>query len=312
MIDGELRCASCDGRFPVVRGVPHLLPDGRSDATARLYSDIWAAHESPERARRRSTGGYRAAATSHVELLRLASGRDVVAPGIGIDAGCGSAGTAIGLAAAHPESHVVGIDLSEGPLLRADAARGLPNADLVRGDLLALPFARSAFDFVYSFGVLHHTPEPRRAFSELVQRLRPGGRITVFLYKDFSDLPVKRFLLLQVNRLRAVTTRLPPAALRLLSWVAAPVVLGVLVVPARALRWAGLERAARHVPYGTFPNLRAVASSLEDRFGAPHEFRFSGAELERWVEEEGLDDARVVDCLPWGFSGLVVTGTRRA
>ncbi len=311
MIDGELRCVACDGRYPVIRGVPHLLPGGGSDATARLYSDIWAAHEHPGRTPRPASRGYRAPATSHAELLRLASGHDIVAPGIGLDAGCGSAGTAIALAAAHPEAHVVGVDLSEGPLLRADAACRLPNADLVRGDLLAPPFARSAFDFVYSFGVLHHTADPRRGFAELVQRLRPGGRITVFVYKDFSDLPAKRFLLLQVNRLRTVTTRLPPATLRLLSWMVAPVVLGALVIPARVLRAAGLERTARHIPYGTFPGLRAVASSIEDRFGAPHEFRFSRAELERWVEEEGLDGGRVVDCLPWGFSGLVMTGTRR-
>lgn len=312
LISGELACAGCGAVYPIVRGVPQLL-DAASlaqESTSRLYSDIW--HSSvPEHApERRSERGYDAPARSHLELLRLASGWEPVEPGIGIDAGCGSGGGTVGMARAHPDVHVVGVDLSEGPFTWADRARDLPNAHLVRGNLLAPPLARGRFDFAYSFGVLHHTPDPRRAFRLLLSRLRPGAKITIFLYKDFSDLPSKRFLLDQVNRLRRITTKMPPARLRRLARLCAPPVFLLLTLPARGLRALGLGRLVRHVPYGTFPSLASVASSLEDRFGAPYEFRFSSADLQRWIEEEGLEEGRVVDCLPWGFSGLVLAGRR--
>jgi SAM-dependent methyltransferase/uncharacterized protein YbaR (Trm112 family) len=308
-----LECSKCQARYPVVMGIPELFVVGSewSRSTSRLYSDIWKTYTPKQDAARSRHRGYDAPATNHVELLTLASGHPIVSDGVGIDAGCGNGGAAAGMAAGHSQSHVIGIDLSEGPLTKAQIASESPNLDFVRGDLLDLPFARSSFDFVYSFGVLHHTPDPRMAFEGLVERLKPGGRITVFVYKDFSDLPAKRRLLQAVNQFRHVTTRLPPKILRFLSRVIAPLVFLTLTVPARGMRRVGFGWWARHIPYGTFPGLSAIASSLEDRFGAPYEFRFSRATLQEWADSSRLADVRVVDCLPWGFSGLVLTGIRQ-
>jgi uncharacterized protein YbaR (Trm112 family)/SAM-dependent methyltransferase len=314
---GELGCDGCGARFPIRDGVPQLLPEPTTAAnpTSELYSDIWRSYDPQSSSSSRdddpADSEYRAAARSHVELLRLAAGWELTEPGIGIDAGSGDGSSVLRMVADHPDVRFVGVDLSQAPPSSIQAVSTTPNADLVRGDLLSPPLARERFDFAYSFGVLHHTPDPRAAFSRLLERLRPGGKITIFLYKDFSDVPVKRFLLRQVNRLRRLTTRLPPRTLRWLSRLAAPVVLVLLTYPARLLRRLGLSRLAQHIPYGTFPDLKGVASSLEDRFGAPFEFRFSLAELERWAAEEGLEESRAVDCLPWGFSGLVLAGRRR-
>jgi hypothetical protein len=145
---------------------------------------------------------------------------------------------------------------------------------------------------------------------KLLERLKPGSPVTVFLYKDFSDVPLKRMALRIVTALRMITTRLPPRLLRGLAWLGAPIVWLGLTVPARVLRKLGAKRLASHIPYATFPGVRTIASSLEDRFGAPYEHRFSQSELQGWVRRAKLEDARVVDCLPWGFSGLVVSGVK--
>ncbi|MDQ6652307.1 MAG: class I SAM-dependent methyltransferase [Acidobacteriota bacterium] len=51
-----------------------------------------------------------------------------------------------------------------------------------RADAENLDFEDESFDLVYSHGVLHHTPETRKAIEEVHRVLRFGGRATVMLY----------------------------------------------------------------------------------------------------------------------------------
>lgn len=53
---------------------------------------------------------------------------------------------------------------------------------LVRADAETLPFADGSIDVVYSFGVLHHTPEIESAIDEIWRVLRPGGVAIIGLY----------------------------------------------------------------------------------------------------------------------------------
>jgi SAM-dependent methyltransferase len=300
-----LRCTRCARLFPVHDRVPVLLldPTSRELKTQELYGDIWDRHKPSPR-----QGGYRAPATSHIELLKLASGSELVQGSAGIDAGCGNGGGTLAMAARHAGLRFIGVDLA-GSLPRAAAkAQDRPNLRYVQGNLMQPPLARHAFDFAYSFGVLHHTRDPYAAFRALLERLRPGGLITLFVYKDFSDLPLKRMLLAPVTLVRRVSTRMPAPWLRRIALWTAPVVFITLTLPARLLRALRLGTLARHIPYGTFPGIRGIAASLEDRFGAPYEHRFRIADLQEWARAAGLEEARIVDCLPWGFSGLVLSG----
>ena len=53
-------------------------------------------------------------------------------------------------------------------------------------DAERLDFPDGSFDAVYSFGVLHHTADPARAFAEVRRVLRPGGRFVGALYNRDS------------------------------------------------------------------------------------------------------------------------------
>jgi SAM-dependent methyltransferase len=70
---------------------------------------------------------------------------------------------------------------------RRFAAFGL-EGEIREADGETLPFPDATFDFVYSWGVLHHTPGTKQALAELYRVLKPGGRAGVMLYNRHSLL----------------------------------------------------------------------------------------------------------------------------
>lgn len=93
--------------------------------------------------------------------------------GRGLDVCCG---TGAGMRVLEPlcQDRVTGVDFSTGMLTRARGAH--PDAEWVRADVRALPFA-GAFDLAVSFGALgHFLPAERPAlFTGVHRALRPGG-----------------------------------------------------------------------------------------------------------------------------------------
>jgi SAM-dependent methyltransferase len=74
------------------------------------------------------------------------------------------------------------------------ALEGL-EAEVRVADAEALPFQTGAFDFVYSWGVLHHTPDTARALGEVQRVLRPGGELCVMLYNRHSLVALQAWVL---------------------------------------------------------------------------------------------------------------------
>ena len=62
------------------------------------------------------------------------------------------------------------------------------SGDIREVDAENLPFESNQFDFVYSWGVVHHTPGIRAAIAEMFRVLRPSGRAGLMLYHRHSIL----------------------------------------------------------------------------------------------------------------------------
>lgn len=92
---------------------------------------------------------------------------------------------------------VWGIDFSHASLAKASQLKdklGLTSWTLRQVDILDAAQVEGigrAFDYVLCLGVLHHTEDPRRAFSNVVRLLRPGGYIALGLYNRLGRLPLK-------------------------------------------------------------------------------------------------------------------------
>ncbi len=81
-----------------------------------------------------------------------------------------------------------GVDLTEratGIVRRRIQEEGL-EADVRVADAESLPFNDGEFDLVYSWGVLHHTPDTSRAIQEARRVMKPGGRLKLMMYHRHS------------------------------------------------------------------------------------------------------------------------------
>lgn len=103
-----------------------------------------------------------------------------------LEIGCGAG--ADGVMFANHGAQYTGVDLTE---TAVDATRQHFALFALRGtfqveDAERLSFSDGSFDFVYSHGVLHHTPHPDQAFREVYRVLKPGGKAVLMLYHKHS------------------------------------------------------------------------------------------------------------------------------
>lgn len=85
-------------------------------------------------------------------------------------------------------AHYTGVDLTEAALeatRRHFAVMGLTGT-FQKENAERLSFPDESFDWVFSHGVLHHTPNTRVAINEVHRVLKPNGRAIIMLYHRHS------------------------------------------------------------------------------------------------------------------------------
>lgn len=104
-----------------------------------------------------------------------------------LEVGVGMGADHLQWARAHPRS-LTGVDLTPRAIEITSRRFRLEGfqSDLRVADAESLPFADASFDIVYSWGVIHHSPDTRRAFAEIARVLRPGAIARIMIYQDRS------------------------------------------------------------------------------------------------------------------------------
>jgi SAM-dependent methyltransferase len=130
----------------------------------------------------------RAVASLTKELLDLAAPQ----PGERVlDIGCGAGTTVLELAKhVGPSGHVLGADVSEPSVARAReriAAAGLRHADVIVADASVHPFPPDGFELTFSrFGIMFFS-DPVAAFANVCRAMKPGGRLTLAVFRPASE-----------------------------------------------------------------------------------------------------------------------------
>jgi ubiquinone/menaquinone biosynthesis C-methylase UbiE len=100
-----------------------------------------------------------------------------------LDAGCGFGWTDIFLAQKFPDSEVVGIDLSEPLLRRANQAAQSANLDkrvkFEKADVQRIPYGDDSFDVVLNINMVHLVEDSVKMLDEIERVLIPDGSLFV-------------------------------------------------------------------------------------------------------------------------------------
>jgi SAM-dependent methyltransferase len=256
----QLTCPCCAASVVIVDDVPRFA--GSTESYASSFGRQWNRFDVA-----------RPAEDEAVFQIKTGVPARDLAGRLVLDAGCGG-GRYARLLGEHG-ARVVGVDLSAAVVKARALCAPYSNVVIIQGDLLDLPIAESAFDLVYSIGVLHHTPDPRRAFREIARRVKPGGRLAVWLYRR-NTLP-QEWLNTSV---RALSTRLPARVLE-------PICAALGVVGGIPVLKQTLNKVAN---FSNHPDWTLRVCDNFDWYAPRYQSHHSIGELKRWFAEEGFQD----------------------
>ena len=284
-----LACASCGRQYPLLNGVIRFVGAQEYAGSFGFQWKLYSRTQLDDASSQRSESAFRRRTGFRPEDLK---GKLV------LDVGCGMGRFAD--VATRWGAHVVGIDLS---LASEVAAKNLADrtATIFQADVFKLPFAPGSFDYIYSIGVLHHTPDCEQAFKSLPNLLKPGGRIAIWLYSSYN--PWYRMS----DVYRKVTRKMAPETLHKFCRLVVPLYglhQGLKKIPlvgkfaSSTLAWA--------IPMSHNKDATWRVLDTFDWYSPWYQSKHTYEEVFRWFEACGLEDLRVIE------QPIAVQGTRPA
>lgn len=176
-------------------------------------------------------------------------------------------------------AEVIGIDLSYAVDAAYKNIGTRPNVHIIQADIFHLPFKNEIFDHIYSIGVLHHTPDTKKAFQSIIPFLKQGGGLAVYIYEKnrfarFSDI------------WRRVTSKMP---IKLLYYLSA------LSIPAYYLYKIPLIGSVLQLllPISMHKSYRYRWLDTYDWYSPKYQWKHTVNEVSKWYEEFGFEKISV-------------------
>jgi ubiquinone/menaquinone biosynthesis C-methylase UbiE/uncharacterized protein YbaR (Trm112 family) len=291
-----VHCVNCCLSYPVIKGIPRIIREmaeqthAASASTAsvehhaRDFRNIWHRTQTSfgrqwlrydvqttdeDKQTFENKTGFRLDQLSGMKVL---------------DAGCGGGRYAFVTGSA--DAHVVAVDISLAVEKTRELCSSMENVQIVQANLMTLPFLKYSFDRIYSIGVLHHTPDTRKAFESLVCYLKPGGQISIWLYPKWDPLreTTNRFW-------RWFSTRLPHAAIHAFSSFVSPfgALRGRVYRSNRRFLARVLWQTEKIFPgISNHPDARQRVCDTFDWLTPQYQWHHTDAEVREWFLSAGL------------------------
>ena len=316
VLEGALACRECATRFPIINGVPRLLRPALLAQLERRYPDFFARHaeflagtapvtdpladtlESFTRQRLDLRPPGPEFAHQWTEHLRRNLGRSASVESLRgaviLDVGCGFGRHLY--VASEAGAEVVGVDLSGG----VDVARrnnlGHARCHIVQADVYDRPFREGSFDIVWSFGVLHHMPNPRAGFEAIAPFAKADrGLVAIWVY-GYRGMAFT-YRLSHMRSLHRVSRRLSSRARVRVSKAVAALLAGLYWEPLRLVKRIGLGRVVERLPLAQYVDHGWIArvAGVHDRLSTPITHFHDREELREWFAAARLQEVSVED-----------------
>lgn len=290
---GDLACKKCQATYPVIGGIPRFVLDELDEQTENTVAGFgyqWTTVDVEDMSQ-----------TINLPEVFL----DFISPvteehfkgKLVMDAGCGS-GRFIVNAQKFGAVGLIGADLSASVEAAFERTRALDNVLIIQANLFDLPLIAN-FDYAYSIGVLHHTPDPAGAFDAVVRHVKPGGGISAWVY----GLENNEWIVKYLNPFREkVTSRLPRYILRTITFLLTLILFPVTKLIYRPIgkfsKLAGLKKFLFYFDYlfffsrfGFWQQYLIVFDHLVPELASyiPYD------EFKAWFERNNLDNVVITD-----------------
>lgn len=288
VIKGHL--ISSSSTYPIVRGIPRFAgyynEKGNYVKSFSYQWKKWAKVQFEDENKGRPMAGHTQAMWEKiVGNIYSDLGKQVI-----VDFGCGS-GRFVDIVR-RKNGRVIGLDLSEAVESAGEIFKNDPNVLICQADVMFPPIRADSVDGVFSIGVLHHTPNPKLAFKNMVNIVKPNSWLGLSVYgqSSFYDFPTVKFWRKLFKTLWPVFKYYPPLVysymtsygLRPISYIP---IFGVLV--------RGI------FPFVRLPDLRWSVLDTFDSVTPNYQSTHESYEVFHWFKDNHLVEIEPSD---WGFT----------
>jgi SAM-dependent methyltransferase/uncharacterized protein YbaR (Trm112 family) len=308
-ISGKLTCSNCHKEWPIINGIPRILPDDLlGELVYSRHKSFFKKHKinvhkpkSINRLKQDTAESFGFEWLKYPKILsqfendwkRYFNPQITMADiknKVVADYGCGMAKHGY-FTAKYKAKKYIGIDLSEAVESAYNNTKEF-GALIVQADIYNLPLKGELIDLHYSIGVLHHLPDPEKGFLSISKLMKKDARIFIWVYGRKNN---KRALYIY-NPLRTITTKIPNKILYALCHIPASVLHGLNIVHI-GFDKIGMKKFAEKVPlnyYANFPYSFKVSDSF-DVFATPKQLYYENYQINDWFNHAGLFDIKIVD-----------------
>lgn len=171
---GSIKCVNneCGRTYPIINAVPRFVTYGKY---ANSFGQQWRSFAKTQldgAQTKDSQVRWDSEVTWNAEDL---AGKNIIEFGSG-------AGRFIDVVSKLGVKLAIGIDITDAVDASQKNLGKRGNCFFIQADFFKLPIKQSSMDFGYSLGVLHHTPDPEKAFYQLVNVVRKDGGVALGVY----------------------------------------------------------------------------------------------------------------------------------
>lgn len=182
--------------FPIINNIPRFVSQIEKTPTNQSFSYKWNTFNDAALSKQESN---KKLFLEHYNFTNESFKQYLSQKSTILDIGCGI-GYISNWIASEFHKTVFGVDLTNSvDVGEKYFSENENNPNFIQADVGELPFENHTLDMIIAKEMIHHTPEPRKNFSKLVNLLKPGGSILIYVYnkkgpiREFCDDYIRKF-----------------------------------------------------------------------------------------------------------------------